>query len=74
MHVRMRRSSSRTVIGGSNRPEWPAERLARKFEKDMLDFEHKERIELANHRRRLDDFAARYRAARTSSEPQGVPA
>ena len=40
-----------------------AERLARKFEKDMLDFEHKERIELANHRRRLDDFAARYRAA-----------
>ena len=29
----------------------------------MLDFEHKERIELANHRRRLDDFAARYRAA-----------
>ena len=39
-----------------------AERLARKFEKDMLDFEHKERVEFANHRRRLDNFAARYRA------------
>ncbi len=40
--------------------ELDQDRLQKKFEKDMVDFERKERIELENHDRRLLEFELQY--------------